>query len=582
MTLRQFAARILRRGRARWVYPSFGRGLHPFPTPLSKAPLNPSRNEASHAGERPHEELRSRASELAARQFSFLGLPTLDLGDPVDWGRAPAGNRLWQYELHYGLWALDLAHASLALSGGSTSLPRREAGTARDHLLALLDDWITHNPVGQGAGWEPYTICRRLVNWSRLAGAFDDPTWTTFWRQRLEPSLRQQARFLASNLEYDVPNNHLLANVRALAWVGLLFPHWPESQRFKQRGLEGLWREMERQVLADGVHEERSVSYHALVLEDLHETWELAQKRGVTVPATVEPTLAKMAQFLASTRAPDGSWPMVNDSVVGSPDPSRILAKIAHTSTLNHVFPDAGYAVLRDGNGDGDGDGENGYLFFDAGPMGPAAIPGHGHADFLSFELHGGGRPLVVDPGTDTYETGPRRDAQRSMAAHNTVTVDGVDPCLFWGPFRVAWPPHAQLLETSEHHLVGEHHGYLRLPSPVLHRRRIDLVKAGEWEIHDRFETTGEHHYALNLQFAPGARLEISEEEAEIRWPEGVRLGLHWTGLRCSAPGVRAVQEEGSVARGWNQWLPSPRFVLCWKGVGDCEMRLRLRMFFSG
>jgi len=578
MTPRQVISRLLRRGRAQWIYPTIGRFLHPLPAPLTEFPQSIPQHTSTPWGEgagakaRPEETLRHQVEELSAHRFAFLGLPSLHLGDPVDWKGAPDGNHLWQYELHYGQWALDLAHGARTL--GDT--------LARATLTALLGDWITHNPVGQGTGWEPYPISRRLVAWSRLAFLFDDPDWQVFWSQRLEPSLRQQARFLAANLEHDVPNNHLLANFRALAWVALLFPHWPESRRLKRRALNGLWREMERQILSDGVHEERSISYHTIVFQDLHETWLLARQQSEPIPDTVEPTLAKMLHFLATTQAPDGSWPMVNDSVVAYPeDPAQVLTTVAasaavaaHSSSSTPpapplppatTFPEAGYAVLRDGHG--------GYLFFDAGPMGPPSIPGHGHADFLSFELHGGGRALVVDPGTDTYESGLRRDAQRGMAAHNTVTVDDVDPCLFWGPFRVAWPPAARLLETSDRHFVGEHEGYRRLSSPVLHRRRIELLQPGVWEILDQFETSGHHRYALTLQLAPGANLKTSECEAEAHWPDGVGLGLSW-----SAPAVVASHEEGSVAAGWNRSRNAPRFVLRWQTAGRCEAHLRLRV----
>ncbi len=84
--------------------------------------------------------------------------------------------------------------------------------------------------------------------------------------------------------------------------------------------------EMRRQVLPDGVHNERSISYHTIVLQDLLETWWLARQTGVTVPEDVQPTLISMLQFLSDTRTPDGAWPMVNDSVPDYPiNPESML-----------------------------------------------------------------------------------------------------------------------------------------------------------------------------------------------------------------------------------------------------------------
>ena len=78
-------------------------------------------------------------------------------------------------------------------------------------------------------------------------------------------------------------------------------------------------------------------------------------------------------------------------------------------------FPDGGYHVQRSG-----WDPEARFLIFDCGPLGDG---GHGHYDLLSFEAHGGGRPLVVDPGRGSYSEAPPnlRRWFRGTAAHNTV-----------------------------------------------------------------------------------------------------------------------------------------------------------------
>ncbi len=404
--------------------------------------------------------------------------------------RRKNGDPLWKYNLHYGEWALTLVHAFLATG----------EARFRNTLIGLIDDWIKNHRVGQSPGWEPYPISRRLLAWSRVGLAMkEDNTWQAFWRSKLAPSLAQQAAVLGKNLEHDLANNHLVSNYRALAWMGLMFPGWPEAKEWCDVGLGGLWEEMRRQVLSDGVHNERSISYHTIVLQDLLETWWLARQTGVTVPEDVQPTLISMLQFLADTRTPDGAWPMVNDSVPDYPiNPESML--IAGTRIFGEKewlarseeregtkmsggrmasFPDAGYVVLRDN--------AQSYLFFDAGPMGSDSMSGHGHADALSFILYGGGRPLIVDPGVYSYHDLKWRDYFRSMSVHNTVTIDKTDPCVFWGPFRVAYPPRARLLEWSENHVMGEHEGYRRLKKPVLHRRKIERKASGEWELVDDF-----------------------------------------------------------------------------------------------
>lgn len=554
-------------------------------------------NEAAAAGSIPREGLLKEAEDLCRHRFAFLNKPLVDLGNPVDWCKASGGDPLWRYCLHYGKWAFILVQAFLATG----------KKVFRDGLIRLIADWIGHNPVGSRPGWEPYPLSRRIVVWSRVALALaGDEMWNEFWRERLAPSLWQQTRLIEANLEKDLANNHLIANYRALGWMGLLFPNWPQADLWRKVGLTGLWTEMRRQVLPDGVHDERSISYHTIVLQDLLEIWHICQVTGHFVPEDVVHTLRGMFQFLAHMQAPNGSYPMVNDTVPGYPmDPRSVLLAggrllgcpelVSCSSGANPsyaawfggaaltrdgskgkttsrppvaAYPDAGYVVLQNETGN--------YLCFDAGPMGPDHLPGHGHADALSFILYGGGRPLIVDPGVYSYHDKSWRDHFRSTAAHNTVSIDGQDQCVFWGAFRVAYPPEVRLLEWSENHVVGEHEGYCRLRRPVLHRRRIERRTSVEWELFDRFEGRGEHDFALTLQLAPGAEAKLNGDAGvSVRWPGGLRLEI----IPVSPPsGSKDSIEDGWVSPGWNIKEKAPRYVLRWRSMVPVESRLILKV----
>ena len=70
---------------------------------------------------------------------------------------------------------------------------------------------------------------------------------------------------------------------------------------------------------------------------------------------------------------------------------------------------------------------ENVVLIADLSEVGASYIPGHAHADTLSFELSLFGKRLFVNSGTSSYSLGPERHRQRSTIAHNTVCVSGVN-----------------------------------------------------------------------------------------------------------------------------------------------------------
>ena len=315
--LARLATRLLRGFRYRYIYPQWGRLIFkPPPTLHNIAPA--TWNFTSPLSSlTPNDGLMREAEALRRRTFVFLNLPAVTFAPQADWQLAPNQDPLWRYYLHYGEWALTLAQA-LHLTGDADY---------RQSLLSLLADWLEHNPPGSTPGWEPYPLSRRLVAWSKVALILrEDKEWQSFWQSSLAPSLHQQTRLLAANLEQDLANNHLLANFRALAWMGLLFPHWPGASTWRNSGLAGLWGEMDRQVLPDGVHDERSLSYQAIVLEDLLETWDLCQRKGVPTPPNLEEKFPRMIRFLEDMQAPDASFPMLNDTVPGYPAEFQAVA----------------------------------------------------------------------------------------------------------------------------------------------------------------------------------------------------------------------------------------------------------------
>jgi hypothetical protein len=146
-------------------------------------------------------------------------------------------------------------------------------------------------------------------------------------------------------------------------------------------------------------------------------------------------------------------------------------------------------------------------LFIDAGEQG-ALTAGHGHADALSLQLASGGRLWLTDPGTFCYVGNGRvREAFRGTAAHNTMTVDGLDQAQPAGPF--SWGPRPQVAarqwaSSEEFDLFeGSHSGYERLGEPVTHRRWVVRLGAGLWLVRDLAEGHGTHQLDLRWHFAP-------------------------------------------------------------------------------
>ena len=286
--------------------------------------------------------------------------------------------------------------------------------SARTQLNAVRgDDW-----------WHPYVVSTRLLNW--VASVSLEPRLAT---PSLGESVRRQLAYLRRNVETDVLGNHLLRNATALVVAGTSV----DDEDAVAAGRRILARELPEQILPDGGHYERSPAYHRLVLRDLLQASPFAD---------VERAIEAMNRFASLSSRPDGEPWLFND---GGVDVSPSLPLVRPSEGMA-VAADTGYVFVRRGEI---------ALAFDCGPPSPVFLPAHAHADALSFQLWIGGAPVVVDPGTSTYEPGPQRTWERGTQAHSTVAVDG-DQFRLWGAFRSGPLPEVRLLDADDSAITAE------------------------------------------------------------------------------------------------------------------------------
>lgn len=398
-------------------------------------------------------------SLLGPDRFSFLN-EIRDLS-ACGWDD-PAIGKLWRYNLHYfdDLNALD-------------------ADQRIDWHRDLLNRWVRENSPGHGTGWEPYPTSLRIVNWIKWAlGGHELPPVCV-------QSLAVQVRWLSKRLEVHLLGNHLFANAKALVFAGLFF-EGDEAGEWLAKGLRILQQEMMEQVLPDGGHFELSPMYHAIILEDLLDIVNLACSRAGAVPDAMlsqcRNSAARMLRWLKGMIHPDGDIAFFNDAALGIA--SRFVALEAYarrlgveavavesTDIVTH-FADSGYVRVEQGNV---------VALLDVARIGPDYLPGHAHADTLSFELSLFGQRVVVNSGISQYGVGSERLRQRGTAAHSTAEIDGTDSSEVWSGFRVARRARPFGLEISKCDktltVACSHDGYQRLPGKPTHRRRWNFAQ---------------------------------------------------------------------------------------------------------
>ncbi|WP_245623471.1 heparinase II/III family protein [Catenovulum maritimum] len=372
-----------------------------------------------------------------------------------DWN-TPEQTKLWLYNLHYfdDLCAIDYQ--------------------SREQLhYDFINRWIDENPPCLGNGWEPYPLSLRLVNWVKWFSQKENTD------VKYLSSIAQQSDALMQQLEYHILGNHLFANAKALTFVGAFLKD-EIADKFVVTGLKILDKEVNEQFLGDGAHFELSPMYHCILLWDLLELIDL----GITSKNKyIEPRLPlwkgiaeKALTWLETMNHPDGDVSFFNDAAIGiAHKPAHIFE---YAKKLGIVWQPCKVGLtVNKASGYSRVNQAQYSLIFDHANVGPDYLPGHAHADTLSFEMSVGNERVFVNSGTSLYGVSAERLRQRETAAHNTVEIGGESSSEVWSGFRVARRAYAKLLtvkqEADKVTLVARHNGYSRFKPKVIHTRAI-------------------------------------------------------------------------------------------------------------
>jgi len=441
------------------------------------------------------------SQESQAPVMRFLG-DELVVDSPEAWNK-PGKPKLFLYNVHY----FDDLNAD-------------NCESRTDVHDKLIEQWIAENPAPVGNGWEPYPLSLRIVNWVQY-----------FSRRGHVPqhwldSLATQATYLSRRLEYHLLGNHLFANAKALIFAG---SYLDKHDKLLQVGLDILDKQLPEQVLSDGAHFELSPMYHCIAMADFLDLIALSASYPALIPASTRKgwtaTVETMFMWLDRMRHPDGGISLFNDAAMDIAPDYEALANYAKTQGIDtrpappgmHHAPQSGYVTLHS---------EQLACMLDIGRIGPDYIPGHAHADSLSFEISVYGQRLICDSGTSEYGDSDERLRQRGTAAHNTVLIDNENSSEVWSGFRVArraYPVDVDVRQGSTGLEVSAGHtGYRRLKGRNIHHRAWSINTAG-MTIVDKISghcSTAQASYHLH----PEVLAEINDEGILLTLPAGQRV----------------------------------------------------------
>ncbi|MEM3433401.1 MAG: alginate lyase family protein [Candidatus Methanomethyliaceae archaeon] len=541
-------------------------------------------------------EIVEEADKICSHVFDLLGSGPVNLDEFVEQhgGREKCGYLPWHFDFKTGYgWGPKKYYKEIRPAYGRADIKVPWELSRFHHLVVLgqaywltddekyalefvrqVENWIDRNPPNFGVNWAcTMDVAIRVANW--ILGFYffkESPTLTDGFLIKFLKSLLIHGRHIMANLENrGITNNHYLANLVGLIYLGIAFPELKEAKKWLEFGIQELIKEMDKQVYNDGMDFEASTCYHRLALEFFFYATLLCKMKGIEMPQAFVCKLKKMFDFVLYVLKPNGRMPQIGDNdngrlhVLGKreildmtylltfaalfyDDPTykidefgfapealwvfgpeayerwNILPGRSVEELESYAFPEGGIYVMRY---------KRDYMVISCGPNGQGGIGGHAHNDKLSFELCIGGEDVIVDPGTYVYTLHPNwRNLFRSTAYHNTIVANYQDqnPISEDKLFYLRDLTHCRCIvwenRPDKDLFIGKHEGYIRIRSKLGHIRKIEFMKNSRtWEITDYLYISSKlrssqgnmlmtligllDHLSLNLFLDPRIRVEI-------------------------------------------------------------------------
>ncbi len=379
-------------------------------------------------------------------------------------------------------------------------------------VFGEIDSWIAKNPVNRGPNWRcSQEISLRVLNWTAALHFYkNSPALIPERFARIMHSIYRQMQHVAAHIQFArvaVRNNHALTETLTLYVVGLLYPFFPESERWKANGKRWFEQEIAYQIYEDGTFLQFSMNYHRVAVQLLTLALQIAHRNGERWANVVYDRARKSLHFLRVCQDAATGWlPNYgnNDGALFFPlteshfrdfrpqlaalekvlsySPQTTVGKQATVSDGTYAFPQSGYYVLRD---------MATLTCIRCGQYKDRPF----QADNLHLDIWVDGKNILRDAGSYLYNTDERWTRYfAGTASHNTVMLGDHDqmrkgPRFIWYDWIKKSDAGWRVNEEGDFVFEGQFTGFKQIGKDIVHRRRVTKrAGASTWLVEDWLE----------------------------------------------------------------------------------------------
>lgn len=478
--------------------------------------------------------LKQEAEAILAGKHLFFSAECFDLGKDYDWITNPDTGYKYNINTHwtevndYSKEAGDIKYVwEKSRFSYLHTLIRYDHHFKQDmsaFVFAEIESWIDHNPVNQGPNYKcSQETSLRLMNWTLALYYYKNSiSLTEVLFQKIIHAIYWQTKHVYSNIDFSriaVRNNHAITETLDLYFVGLLYPFFPEAEKWKIEGKRWFEEEIAYQVYKDGTFLQFSMNYHRVVIQLL--TWAVRINSLHDKPfkdVVYDRAKASLKFLSACMNDENGMLPNygANDGALFfkfnnnefrdyRPQLEALAAALGiawQTNTFEDKywygcaqvsaekkqvglalssFNDGGYYIIKD---------ENSLSFIRCGSYKDRPS----HADNLHLDLWVNGENIMRDAGSYKYNTD--EETLRyffGTSSHNTVMLEGYDQMLKGS--RFIWYYWSQALgaglkEYDEYvEFTGTIQAFHHVGKYITHTRKVRKYKNKlRWEIEDELK----------------------------------------------------------------------------------------------